>query len=93
LYIDSSRALLIYPAYGNSIVMAESDKNKKSAINVEEKCDIDEEIPVEQPVEIANAKNAMTTLISADGKNHDNTGELFFTSVSYRCVIVFIKTR
>lgn len=73
--------------------MAESDKNKKSAINVEEKCDIDEEIPVEQPVEIANAKNAMATLISADGKNHDNTGELFFTSVSYRCVIVFIKTR
>ncbi|KAF0745509.1 ATP-binding cassette sub-family F member 1 isoform X2 [Aphis craccivora] len=53
--------------------MVKGDKSKKSAINVEEKCDIDEEMPVEQPVDIANAKNAMATLISADGKNDDNT--------------------
>lgn len=57
-------------------VMVEGDKSKKSAINVEEKCDIDEEMPIEQPVDIANAKNAMTTLISADGKNDDNTDQL-----------------
>lgn len=57
-------------------VMVEGDKSKKSAINVEEKCDIDEEMPIEQPVDIANAKNAMTTLISADGKNNDNTDQL-----------------
>jgi len=57
--------------------MVEGDKSKNSAINVEEKCDINEEMPVEQPVDVANAKNAMATLISADGENDDNTGELF----------------
>jgi len=77
LYIDSYRALLIYPAYGNSIELVEGDKSKISAINVEEKCDIDEEMPVEQPVDVANAKDTMVTLISADGENDNNTGELF----------------
>lgn len=77
MYIDSSGALLIYSGYGNFLVMVEGDKSKKSAINVEEKCDIDEEMPIEQPVDVANAKNAMETLISAEGENDDNIGELF----------------
>uniref|UniRef100_A0A2H8TQ80 ATP-binding cassette sub-family F member 1 n=1 Tax=Melanaphis sacchari TaxID=742174 RepID=A0A2H8TQ80_9HEMI len=51
-------------------VMVEGDK---SAINVEAKCDIDEEKSVEQHANVADADNA---LISAVGENDDNMDEL-----------------
>lgn len=68
--------------------MVEGDKSKESAINVEEKCDIDEEMPVEQPVDVAHVKNTMVTLISADGENDNNTGELFF----YQCILLLFNS-
>jgi len=67
------------------------DGSNEPVINTEEddletkKCVIDDKkLPVELCTDVvADAEDAITTSITTEGENGDNTGELFFTSILY----------